>query len=1008
MFTHLRVHSHYSLLEGLPSPAELADTAAHYNMPALALADHRYLTGAVEFSQACKTTGIKPIYGLELDLAGSATPTPLILLATDLTGWQNLCRLSSALMIRPEAEPLFTMHLLAQHTEGLIALSGALDNLSNAKQLAGLFPGRLYFMLSSPTDSRPRDLAEMLHVPLVAAPPVYYLDPDQAALQHTLAAIRRVTSIKKLPAEALAPPGSYFLSPAEVASRFKDFPAALAATEEIAARCPFDLPLDQPHFPIVPVPAGLTAAQFLRQKAEAGARQLYGDVTPEIQQRLDHELEIIEQRGFETIFLIVEDIIRFAHETGVPTSSRGSAASSLVAHCIGITSPDPVRHNLYFERFLNPARTTPPDIDTDICSRRRDIVIRHVFDTYGAERVAMVGTINRFRPRSALGDVAKAHGLLPERIRELTNTLPYGFFARKQAEDEDNEPIPPFDELKRANPSLKSIFELAEALLKLPRHLSVHAGGLVVSPGPMTDLLPVMRSGSKGITITQMDLEAVEALGLVKIDLLGIRGLTVMGDVAETIHSWQRTEYHSTLDVLDSIPTEDVETSDRIEHGQTIGCFQIESPGMRATLREINARSIDDVVAALALFRPGPITGGMKDAFVRRFKGLEPTSYLHPALEPVLKETYGVILYQEQVLRIAHELAGLSMADSDLLRRAMSHFDPGKQMQLLKEKFIANAQAKSNVPPETGEQVWELMAAFAGYGFPKAHAASYAQLSWRSAWCKTHFPAEFMAAVLANWGGYYSQRVYLTEARRMGLAVKPPHINHSKREFSVAYPGGEPVLYMGLDQVRDLTHRTIEHICRLRPFRTLEDFLSRVDPRRGEAENLARCGAMEGFGPIPALLERIHGNAWQADQMPLFGLGNTDSQEFSLEQKLAAQIEILGAALEAHPLELVAKQIAASGAISTLEATEKTGERVTVAGMRQTSHHSRTAKGEMMLFLTLEDLEGTLDAVLYPQTYARFRNSLVGSFPLLVTGVMETDPARGEPMMRVERVARVS
>jgi len=1008
MFTHLHTHSHYSLLEGLPSPAELADTAAHYGMPALALTDHRTLTGAVEFSWACKAFGIKPIYGLELDLAGSATPTPLVLLATDLTGWQNLCRLSSALMIQPEAEPLLTPDLLARHTEGLICLSSAMDDLSHAKQLAVLFPSSFYFMLSNPVDSRARDLAEMLHVPLVAAPPVYYLDPDQAALQHTLAAIRLVTSIKKLPADALAPPGSHFLSPAEAASRFKDFPAALDVAEEIAARCRFDLPLGQPHFPIVPVPAGLTAAQFLRQKAEAGAKQLYGGVTPEIQQRLDHELEIIEQRGFETIFLIVEDIIRFAHETGVPTSSRGSAASSLVAHCIGITSPDPIRHNLYFERFLNPARTTPPDIDTDICSRRRDSVIRHVFDTYGADRVAMVGTINRFRPRSALGDVAKAHGLPPERIRELANTLPYGFYARLQENDEDNEPIPPFNELKKANPSLKSIFEQAEALLKLPRHLSVHAGGLVVSPGAMTDLLPVMRSGSKGITITQMDLEAVEALGLVKIDLLGIRGLTVMGDVAETIHSWQRTEYHSTLDVLDNIPTEDAETSDRIERGQTIGCFQIESPGMRATLREIDARSIDDVVAALALFRPGPITGGMKDAFVRRFKGLEPTSYLHPALEPVLKETYGVILYQEQVLRIAHELAGLSMADSDLLRRAMSHFDPGKQMQLLKEKFITSAQAKCSIPPETGEQIWELMAAFSGYGFPKAHAASYAQLAWRSAWCKTHFPAEFMAAVLANWGGYYSQRVYLTEARRMGLAVKPPHINHSKREFSVAYPNGEPVLYVGLDQVRDLTHRTIERICRLRPFHTLEDFLSRVDPRRGEAENLARCGAMEGFGPIPALLERIHGSAWQEDQMPLFGWGNDNDQDYSLEQKTAAQIEILGTGLEAHPLELVAKQIAASGAISTLEAAEKTGERVTVAGMRQTSHHSRTAKGEMMLFLTLEDLEGTLDAVLYPQTYARFRNSLTGSVPLLVTGVMETDPSRGEPMMRVEKISRLS
>lgn len=413
--------------------------------------------------------------------------------------------------------------------------------------------------------------------------------------------------------------------------------------------------------------------------------------------------------------------------------------------------------------------TTPPDIDTDLCSHRRDAVIQHVFDIYGEERVAMVGTINRFRPRSALGEVAKAHGMEPAKVRELVNQLPYAWWARFEEAQERHDPSSPFAELRGSFPSQfhQQIFEDAEAIQKLPRHLSVHAGGLIVAPGALTALAPVTRSGTKGLIITQVDLEFVEALGLVKIDLLGIRELTVLGDVGEFITESQPAQYTNLVSALDAIPPVDQQTSERVETGQTIGCFNIESPGMRSTLREIHARSEDDIMAALALYRPGPLSGGLKDAFVRRFKGEEQVAHLHPALAPLLDETFGVILYQEQVLRIAHELSGFSLAEADLLRRAISHFDPGKKMQELEKKFVSQAESKSGVPFTVGERVWEMMAAFAGYGFPKAHAASYAKVAWRSAWCKTYFPAHFMAAVLANWGGYYSQRVYLSEARRM-------------------------------------------------------------------------------------------------------------------------------------------------------------------------------------------------------------------------------------------------
>lgn len=329
--------------------------------------------------------------------------------------------------------------------------------------------------------------------------------------------------------------------------------------------------------------------------------------------------------------------------------------------------------------------------------------------------------------------------------------------------------------------------------------------------------------------------------------------------MAEFIQDDRPAQYPTPLAVLDSIPSEDPATSNRIEKGETIGCFQIESPGMRATLREIRARNEEDIMAALALYRPGPLSGGLKDAFVRRFKGEESISHIHPTLAPLLDETFGVILYQEQVLRIAHEIAGFNLAEADLLRRAMSHFDPGKRMQELEKKFVSEAQSKSRVPIETGERIWEMMAAFAGYGFPKAHAASYAKVGWRSAWCKEHFPAEFMAAVLANWGGYYSQRVYLSEARRMGLKVRPPHVNYSLHNFSVQTISdtNERALFMGLDQVKELTHRTIQRIMQQAPFTSLDDFLTRADPRPLEAENLARVGALDGLGRIPAILRRL-------------------------------------------------------------------------------------------------------------------------------------------------------
>jgi DNA polymerase-3 subunit alpha len=1054
-FVHLHVHSCYSLLEALPTPAQLAQAAAEAGMPALALTDSHALIGAVEFYDACRSAGVRPLLGLELAVAPptgaaplstaapSTRPGQLVLLALDLAGWANLCRLSTLVQTRPDRDPArgVTFEQLAAHAAGLLCLTGGhaglLHRWAGAGQgeaalhwlgeLASLFGDRLYAELApawpsagldaAALNARVADLARQRRVPLVATSNVHTLTPGQAGLQRTVTAIRALVPLERLPAEAAAPPGAHFVDARAMLRQFAAFPEAVGRTVEVAERCRLELPLGVPRFPEIPLPPGQSALDALRLRAETGAIRHYGALTPTIRDRLDHELVVIGERGYAPLFLIMEEIMAYARRTGVPVSSRGSAASSLVAHCLDITAPDPLRLNLYFERFLNPARASPPDIDTDLCSVRRDGVIRHVFEQYGEDRVAMVSTLMRFRERSALREVAKAHGFGPEAVTRLVEALPHRWWgppdARPAAPAPDGDPLlsGPFGELARRYPDARHrlVFEQASALLGLPRHLSVHPGGIVIAPGPLTDLVPC-HLASKGVVITQFDLASVPRLGLVKIDLLGIRGLTVLGDLlpliggGEAVVSGPRRAGAGADNPLDRIRLDDDATRDLLRQGRTIGCFQIESPGMRATLKEVGAQSVDDLMAALALYRPGPLTGGLKEAFIRRHHGLEPVAHLHPALAPLLHDTYGVILYQEQVLRIAHELAGLSLAEADLLRRAMSHFDPGQQMITLKQRFITGAGERHAVPPALAERVWDLMAAFAGYGFPKAHAASYALVAWRAAWCKAHFPAHFMAAVLANWGGYYSQSVYLTEARRLGLRLHPPHINHAGREFSVVVLEGETRLYMGLNQVRDLTARTIQRLLDARPFVSLADFLARADPRPVEAENLIRVGALAGLGPIPALLREVKATARMPGQMALFGPPASSEADWSLDEQVAAQEALLGAGVSAHRLELVQDKIAATGALTTVAAAARVGERVRVAGMRQTWRRVATSRGGFMYFMSFEDLDGMLDVILYDDVYRRDRAALADGGPFVVEGTVELDPTRGEPAIRAERL----
>lgn len=1025
------VHSYYSLLEGVNPPAALAARAADMGLTELALTDHNLLTGAVEFALACRKVNIRPVFGLEVDVlapepAQSATLTSrLTLLAENEVGWSNLCRLSSLVNV-DDGRALYRSELAA-HTDGLLWLTGGSRGIANLQlrngqpglarkslqELNELAPHRLFVRITGNPHLRTEeeyvaDLAAQLNVPLILTPEVFYLDANDANLHRTVCAIRSNLPITKITEAHGYTKSGHFPDTKSLDSVAARYPQTASPTAEITQRCQFQMPFGVVRFPEIPLPSGQTPSQALREKAFQGARRIYKKITVSIEQRLEYELSIIEGLGYDPIFLIMEELLTFARKQGILFSSRGSAASSLVSHCLGITSPDPLRLSLYFERFLNPARTSPPDIDTDIDSRRRDEIIDHCFVTYGKERVAMVATINRFRPRSAAGDVAKALGFSPAEARNLSKDLPNAFFSGRGGPADASRESDVFNTIAAQYPDVRyqEVFAQAGRLLGVPRHLSVHPGGLVISPGQMTDLVPVMRSGGKGVIISQFDLESLAYLGLVKIDLLGIRGLTVLADVSAAIHSWSKADFKRPSEVLDKVPRTDQATGEIVSTGKTIGCFQIESPGMRSTLKLIHAVTPDDIMAALALYRPGPLRGGLRDAFIRRYNHQEAVNHLHPSLTKVLDETYGVILYQEQVLRIAHDIAGLTLAESDLLRRAMSHFDPGKQMQNLKQKFILGAGELHQIDPNLAEQIWDMMAAFAGYGFPKAHAASYAQIAWNSAWCKSHYPAEFLSAVLANWGGYYSQRVYLMEARRLGFPPHPPHINFSGQESTVVYAHRGPVLYLGLNQVRDLTGRTIQRILQQRPFQSLEDFLTRVDPRPGEARNLIRCGSLDGLDTIPALLHRLESGTRRPGQPSLFEVESIPSEsDWPLAERAAAQQEILGISVDVHPLDLYADQLRKTKAVSTVEALETSGTKVVVAGVRQSSRRSKTSSGEWMAFLTLEDFDGMLDVVIFPAVFRYTRKEVFAeNRPLIVEGVMETDSEREDPFLRAERV----
>jgi len=979
-FSHLHVHSHYTLLGSTAPVAGLVARAAAEGMAHLALTDLNALYGVVAFERACREAGIAPILGMTTTVAlpegrigPAATPGRLVLLATGPAGYRSLCRLSSRIQAQPEREIAAAVGLawddLEANHEGLICLSGgrmgwverllrAGDGEAAARyaaRLAAIYGRDAYLSLEIhqpgdlPVVEALSDLGQRLGLRAVAAQPVYCLSPNDAPRLRLLAAIDENVRLEAVPPSALPAGGDpavdlHWLSPAEVAARFASLVEPLETVAEVAARCGPALPGGEPIWPALKLPQGQGPDEALSALARSGLVALFGPDAPAgVRQRLESELAAITRDGYSPLFLVVADIVRYAREAGVPVNTRGSVANSLVAYCTGITNVDPMAHDLLFERFLNPARAEAsgasghglPDIDLDFCSRQRDRVLEYVRRTYGPEQVALVSTVSTLQPRGAVRETAKAYGLDEGQTNHLVALLPRRWHPDPRRRDRRTvEDV--LDDLP--DPRLQEVVRAAYEIVGQPHHLSVHPGGLVITPGPLTDVLP-LQWAPKGFLITQFDHGDVEALGLPKIDLLGIRALTVLAEAERLVQAHHDPAFH-----LAGIPLDDAATGDLLARGETIGVFQCESQGARRTLRQLRARTVRDLAVANAFFKPGPATGGMAQAFVRRYRGEEPVRFLHPALAPILGSTQGILLFQEQVLRVAREIAGLSWAQADQLRRGMGHFGH-QQMAEMESAFVAGCQR----PPPDGpgfsqsqaETLWEQVHAFAGYGFNQGHATSYAMVSYRSAYLKTHWPAAFLCARLSEWGGYHHQAVYMAEAVRLGLDVRPPHVNHSGPRFSLGWEGEQAVLWMGLGQVRDLrrssarkivVERLRPHGGRPQPYAGLRDLLRRAPLQRKEVAHLVQCGALDGLGESRAALLA------QADEIEQAGSALQMTFDFvqpqippeSPAQRLAWERHLLGQPVSVHPLAVAA--LPETLLLGRLP--EQAGQRVTVAGVR--------------------------------------------------------------------------
>ncbi len=971
-------------------------------MPAAALTDHNNVSGAVEFHQTAAQLGIKPIQGVEITTADS---THLTLLAENSEGYANICRILTAGHTQnPRGDCRIPWETLAQHSKGLIVLSGCRRssvsqavlrrNLDQAKaelqRLLDIF-GRDQVYLEMIHSYLPQTkhllaglaaLHESTGIPLVATNNVHYLNKETFPVHDLLVCTRTQTRLADIHPERPLNGENYFASPAEMARRFAPYPQALAATMEIAQRCSPALELGKSHFPrFLPDQTPEAAAQLLQELTWAGARRRYSTITPGLRERINHELKIITTLDVADYFLVVWDIVQYAQKKGIRHAGRGSAADSVVAYCLGITNVDSYARGLLFERFLSLERAQKPDIDIDFDARFRDDIADYVYKRYGKEHVASVCTFQTYHARSALRDFGRAFGYSQAELGQLTKNITHC------PADGIRSLLGRLPELRRHplnQPRYAKLIDYCAAVAGFPRHIGTHLGGLVISAQPLTQVIPLQPS-AKGVLITQFDKNTIEDLGLIKIDLLSLRTLAAVSDVEKNMRS-RGFAY-------DKIPHGDPRTYARLQKGETVGVFQLESPAQRALQSRLGSEVFEDLVASVALIRPGPIKGDMVEPFIARRRGLEEVTYIHPKLEKILEKTYGVVLYQEQVIEIATEIAGFTPGESDRLRKVMTHFRSHKEMERIGEDFIAKAVA-NGVERGVAEVIFSYIVGYAGYGFCEAHAAAFADTAYRTAYLLEHHPAQFYAALLNQQPmGFYPPNTLCVQARQRGIEILPLDINCSAVDFTA----DGSTIRIGLKQVKGMEKAFLESITaerRAAPFSSLEDFIYRTNVSRDVTENLILGGAFDWFSPNRRQLLWYVPTYYQNKQGSLFleSAVETKVPDFPPLERWLREYSVLSLSADRHIMEFFRPKLS-QAVLTSKELSKRKEGHVQVAGLVIRPHRPPTRSGRTVVFLTLEDEFGLVDVTIFENVYKRYGEVLFNSPLLQITGeISERDP----------------
>jgi error-prone DNA polymerase len=1042
-YVELHCHSYFSLLDGASSPEFLVERAAALGYPALALTDHNGLYGAVRFWKAAQEWGLQPLIGaevalddahLKMELQRQQVDPHLTLLAENQRGYANLCRLLSAAQLAgKKGQPRLTLESLAEHADGLLCLSGCrqgavpaalLDkDKTRARQAAGqlweIFSGRFWIELQwhrLPDDARLiaelSNLARWLGAPVVATNNVHYAGRSGQQLHDVLNCIRHLITLAEALASGLLNPNSerYLKPPQEMAAIFHSLPQALRESRHIAERCHVSLDFSAQRLPAFPVPKGHTPISYLRHLCEVGLDRKF-DQKPrpnmlKANAQLDHELAVIEGTGLADYFLVVWDIVRFARTRHIRCQGRGSAANSLVAYVLDITPVDPLLHNLLFERFLSTEAHTMPDIDVDFAADRREEVIQYVYERYGESHVGMVCNVVTFRARSAVRDVAKVLSFPPDVIDRAAKSLDV---RSTEAAAEAIANFPSLAEQTLSQSSTSSNLEssnaaplpwqnLAELLRQMegvPRHLSIHVGGILITAAPLVEVVPLERATMPGRVVVQWDKDSVEDAGLIKIDLLSLRTLGMVEEALTHIRDGSGV----TVD-LDHLPLDDPAVFAMLRKGDTIGCFQVESRAQIQMLPKMLPHCFEDLVIEVALLRPGPIQGNMVHPYLRRRQGLEPVSYVHPALEPALEETLGVMVFQEQVIRVAVAIGGFSPGEADRLRRAISRSRSQTEMTNLGVRFMAGAKAYG-VDEVTAAEVFRQLAAFSGYGFCKSHAAAFALVAYQTLYLKAHYPAAFYCAILNHQPmGFYAPEVLVGDARRHGVPVLPPDINRSQENCTLEISDLEtgkllPAVRLGLRYVHGLGDMWQSRIVQRRgerPFQDLRDFCRRTRLCRVLVENLIRSGALDSLGRMRRdLLWELGGLIYGEDELDIEVLVESVAlPALDQAEQMGWEYELMGLVTDDHVMSLYRGMLEARG-VSTGYALgdRRDGEKVRVAGKVVVRQRPPSAKG--FVFITLEDETGLVNLVVRPKTYERYRGAIRNSPLLLVEGHMQRE-----------------